>query len=114
MLKKRGLCFKCGENHLMKDCKKRGCFICKGNHHSSLHEERSNNDGGSVTAFTPSEECILPLLPFEIRGEEVWGVLDTGSSKNYICRKAIERCNLKPIRWETTRLRTAEGIGKAS
>ena len=98
----------------MKDCKKRGCFICKGNHHSSLHEERSINDRGSVTAFTPSEECILPLLPFEGRGEEVWGVLDTGSSKNYVCRKAIERCNLKPIQWETTRLRTAEGIGKAS
>ena len=114
MLKKRGLCFKCGENHLMKDCKKRGCFICKGNHHSSLHEERSRNEGGNLTGFTPSEECILPLLPFEIRGEEIWGVLDTGSSKNYICRKAIESCNLKPIRWETTRLRTAEGIGKAS
>ena len=113
-LKKRGLCFECGENHLMRDCKKRGCFICKGSHHSSLHEERSRNDGGSLTVLTPSEECILPLIPFEVKGEEVWGVLDTGSSKNYICRKAIERCKLSPIRWETTRLRTAEGIGRAT
>ena len=98
----------------MRDCKKRGCFICKGSHHSSLHEERSRNYGGSLTVPTPSEECILPLIPFEVKGEEVWGVLDTGSSKKYICRKAIERCKLSPIRWETTRLRTAEGIGRAT
>ena len=114
ILKKRGLCFKCGENHLMRDCKKRGCFICKDGHQSSLHEERSRNEEGSLTAFTQSEECNLPLLPFEVKGEEIWGVLDTGSSRNNICRKAIEECNLNPVGWETTKLRTAEGTGRAT
>ena len=108
------MCYKCDENHLMRNCKKRGCLICKGSHHSSLHEDRSRNEEGSLTVFTPSEECNLKLLPSEVKGEEIWGVPDTASSTNYICRKATEECKLNPIRWETTKLRTAEGIGRAT
>ena len=39
-LKRRGLCYKCGDKHMVKDCVKRGCFRCKGNHHVSIHEDR--------------------------------------------------------------------------
>ena len=116
-LKKRGLCYKCGQNHLVKDCSRRGCFICKGNHHSSLHvekEEKESEHDALNCGYTPSGECALPLIPLEIKGETIWGFLDTCSTRNYISRQAVEQCSLKPVRWETVSLRTVEGQGKTS
>jgi len=40
ILRRKGACFKCGGNRLMKNCMKRSCFVCQGKYHSSLHEER--------------------------------------------------------------------------
>ena len=116
-LKKRGLCFKCGEKHMVKDCRRRGCFQCKGNHHVSIHEDRKQkNDVSSSTAdvsgYTFSGDCVMPLIPFEVKGVEIWGILDTGSTKNWITTRAIRMLRLVPERWEETKLRTAEGDGK--
>ena len=115
-LKKRGLCYKCGQSHLVKDCSRRGCFICKGNHHSSLHveKEKESEHGSLNCGYTPSGECALPLIPVEIKGETIWGFLDTCSTKNYNSRQAVERCSLKPVRWGTVSLRIVEGQGKTS
>jgi len=116
-LKKRGLGYKCGQNHLVKDCSRRGCFICKGNHHSSLHvekEERECEHDPLNCGYTPSGEFVLPLTPVEIKGEAICGFLDTCSTRNYISRQAVERCSLKPVRWETVSLRTVEGQRKTS
>ena len=68
----------------MKDCNKRGCFICKGSHHSSLHEERGEKESENTSlncGYTPSGECALPLILVEIKGETIWGFLDTCSTK---------------------------------
>ena len=114
ILKRKGACFNCGENHLMKNCMKRGCFVCHGNHHSSLHGERAQKLEESLSAYTPSNDCIMPLIPVEVKGEQIWGLLDTGATKKYISRKAVEMLKLKPLRWETTSLRTAAGESKAT
>ena len=93
-LKKKVLCFKCGQNHLMKDCNKRGCYICQGNHHSSLHEERGKRGERKNASFncgyTPSGGCALPLIPVEVKGKTIWGFLDICLTKNYISKKPVE------------------------
>ena len=78
----------------MKDCSRRGCFICKGNHHSSLHvekEEKESENDPLNCGCTPSAECALPLIPAEIKGETNWGLLDTCSTRTYISRQTVER-----------------------
>ena len=65
---------------------KRGCFICKGNQHSSLHEERGEKESVNTSlncGYTPSGECALPSIPVEVKGETIWGFLDTCSTNNY-------------------------------
>ena len=109
ILKRNGACFKCRENHLMKSCTRRGCFICQGNHHSSLYEERDQKPEESLISYNPSSDCIMPLIPAEVKGQQIWGILDTGATKNYISRKAVGLLKLKPLRWETNSLRTAAG-----
>ena len=117
-LKRRGLCYKCGDKHMVKDCVKRGCFCCKGNHHVSIHEDRKckTNPGETETedviGYTLSGQCVMPLIPFDIKETEIWGILDTGSTKNYITAKAVDMLKLRPDRWEETTLRTAEGMGR--
>ena len=108
ILRRKGACFKCGGNHLMKNCMKRGCYICQGNHHSSLHEEKDQKPEENQL-YTPSNDCIMPLIPVEVKGQQIWGILDTGATKNYISRKAVEFLKLKPLRWEVNSLRTAAG-----
>ena len=90
----------------MKNYMKRGCSICQGNHHSSLHEERDQKPEENHL-YTPSNDCIVPLVPVEVKGQQIWGILDTGASKNYISMKAVEHLKLKPLRWEINSLRTA-------
>ena len=109
--KKKGS--KCGQNHLMADCNKRGCFISEGS--TSLSEERveESQNASFNCGYTPSGECVLPLIPAEVNRETIWRFVET-STENYISRQAMEACSLKPIRWETINLRTVEGQGKSS
>ena len=51
----------------------------------------------------------MPLVPVEVKGQQKWGIVDTGATKNYINMKAVEHLKLKPLRWEITSLRTAAG-----
>ena len=113
-LKRRGLCFKCGEKHLVKDCRKTGCFQCKCNHHVSIHEERKQRTNvlapiADVSGYTFSGDCVMPLISFDVKGNEIWGMLDTGSMKKWITTSILK---LVPERWEETKLRTAEGDRK--
>ena len=108
ILRRKGACFTCGGNHLMKNCMKRGCFVCQGNHNSSLHEERDQKPE-EKQLYSPSNDCIMPLIPVEVKGQQIWGILDTGPTKNYISRKAVEHLKLKPLRWKINSLRAAAG-----
>ena len=90
VLKKRDLCYKCGQRHLVEDLNRRFCFICKGNnHHSSLdvEKEEESEHGPLYCGYTPSGECALPLIPVEIKGETIWGFLDICSTKNIFADK---------------------------
>ena len=66
-LKRRGLWFKCEEKHLVKDCRKRGCFQCKGSHHVSIHKERKQRNNvlapiAGVSGDTFPGDCVMPLI----------------------------------------------------
>ena len=54
----------------------------------------------------------MPLISFDVKGNEIWGILDTGSTKNWIATRAISMLKLAPERWEKTKLGTAEAEGK--
>ena len=99
ILRRKGACFKCGEDHLMKVCMKGGCFISQGNHHSSLHEEKAQKSEESLISYTPSNDCIILLIPVEVKGQKIWGILDTGDTKNYISKRitSVKLLKLKPL-----------------
>ena len=46
---------------------KRGGFVCQGNHHSSLHEERDQKPEENQL-YTLSNDCIMSLIPVEVKG----------------------------------------------
>ena len=75
-LRKNGLCFKCGDKHLVKHCKRRGCYCCKGAHHSSIHEERTGRTADTareldvreqITGYTSTNDRVMPLVPFPVK-----------------------------------------------
>ena len=67
---------------------KRGGFVCQGNHHSSLHEERDQKPEENQL-YTLSNDCIMSLIQVEVKGQQIWGILDAGSTKYYISTKAV-------------------------
>jgi len=58
---------------LMKNCMKKGYFVCQGNHHSYLHEERDQKPDASQL-YTPFNYCIMPFIPVEVKGQKIWGI----------------------------------------
>ena len=83
----------------------------------SIHEERKQRTNVlaaivDVSGYTFSGDCVMPLISFDVKGNEMWGILDTGSTKNWITTRAISILKLVPERWEETKLRTGEGDGK--
>ena len=123
-LKRRGLCFKCGQKHLVKDCRKRGCFQSKGNHHVSISVETKQRTNvltptADVCGCTFFGDCVMPLTSFNVKGNEIWKILDSGSTKRLDHNKSnTYMLKLVPERWGGggggggTKLRTAEGDGK--
>ena len=105
----------------MKHCKRRGCYYCKGAHlRCSIHEERTVRTDDTareldvreqVTGNTSTNDCVMPLVPFPVKGYDIWGILDTGSTKNWISLTAVRNLKLTPHRWEMSKFRTAEGSG---
>ena len=77
------LCYNCGRpGHREKQCRSRGCFKCKGKHHTSICDRiqgRPQNESETVmTTYTPSvEEKSLPaVIPVIIKGKTFWAYLD--------------------------------------
>ena len=63
-------------------------------------------DSTVFTAYNPgSEDRLLPaIILLKIQGITLWAYLDTGSGRNFISRKAIEKLNLKPTHHESHQL----------
>lgn len=61
------LCYNCGRaGHIGHHCRSRGCFKCKGRHHTSICDR---NDHALLTVYTPSAEETLPaIIPVKING----------------------------------------------
>ena len=88
------------------------------NHHS-IHEESTiiTDDTArttcqrTVSGYTSTNYCVMPLVPFPVKGYDIWGILDTGSTKNWISLTAVRKLKLTHHGWEMIRLRIAEGPG---
>ena len=84
------LCFNCGRaGHRDSKCRSRGCFKCKGKHHTSLCDKPQERNNGSdhnamLNGYSPSsEEKSLPaIVPLKIKGKTFWAYLDKGSRRN--------------------------------
>ena len=77
------------------------------------------NGPSDSTVFTAynrgSENRSLPAITvLMIQGITLWAYLDTGSGRNFISRKAIEKLNLKPTRHESHQFVTINGVQKQS
>ena len=102
----------------MKYCKRKGCYYCKGAHHSSIDDERTVRTDDTareldvrehVTGYTSTNDCVMSLVPFPVKGYDIWGILDTRSTKNWISLTAVRNLKLTLHRWEMIKHRTAEG-----
>ena len=107
------LCYNCGRGgHIGHRCRSRGCFNCKGRHHTSICDRKENP---VLTVYTPSAEETLPaIIPVKINGTTLWAYLDTGSGRNFISEEAIKRLQLNPVRHETRQIVTLSGTQKQS
>ena len=107
------LCYNCGRaGHIGHHCRSRGCFKCKGRHHTSICDR---NDNPLLTVYTPSAEETLPaIIPVKINGTTLWAYLDTGSGRNFISLEAVKRLKLNPVRHETRQIVMLSGTQKQS
>ena len=91
-------------------CLKKGCYFCKGKHHSSLCEKEKDEKASVLPGFTPlAEETLPPILPVRIEGKVIWAFLDTGSERNFISKTATRMLKLKPERYMTRDMTTING-----
>ena len=107
------LCYNCGKGgHIGHHCRSRGCFNCKGRHHTSICDRKENP---VLTVYAPSAEETLPaIIPVKINGTTLWAYLDTGSGRNFISEEAIKKLQLNPVRHETRQIVTLSGTQKQS
>lgn len=112
-LRDNRLCYNCARTgHISQQCRSRGCFKCKGKHHTSICDK---NENPLLTVYTPSTEETLPaIIPVKIDGKTLWAYLDTGSGRNFISAEAIKRLKLSPVRHETRKIVTLSGTQRQS
>lgn len=108
------LCYNYGTlGHPANKCRSRGCYKCKGRHHTSICVKEGDL---VLTAFTPkSEKQTLPaIIPVQINGTTLWAYLDTGAGRNFISSDAASKLKFNPICHETRQIVTLGGTKKRS
>ena len=114
LLKEKRRCFLCTRaNHMKKDCDtKRKCFRCKGNHHTSICQKNFNFEDAKQerkesipetkceTAFSRKKSILLQTAQLDVQAVPRSGglkrsisckvILDSGSQRSYITKKAAE------------------------
>ena len=112
------LCFNCGRvGHRESKCRSRGCYKCKGNHHTSLcdkpKQDKGRESNDPMLNSPSSEEKSLPaIVPLKIKGKTFWAYLDTGSGRNFISKEAVRQLKLSPQRHESRNILTVNGSKK--
>jgi hypothetical protein len=113
----KNLCFNCGRTgHRGNQCRSRGCLKCNAKHHTSLCDKNEDNQKNktSLTGFTTlTEEKSLPAIITIIKRQTLWAYLDTGSSRNFISRKAVKKLDLNPTH-ESREIVTVNGTSTQS
>ena len=103
---------KVSAGHIDHHCQSRGCFKCKGKHHTSICD---CNDCPLLTVYTLSAEETLPaIIPVKINGTTLWAYLDPQPGKNFISLDAVRRLKLNTVCHETQQLVTLSGKQKQS
>ncbi|XP_076246401.1 uncharacterized protein LOC143186603 [Calliopsis andreniformis] len=100
LVKKHKLCFKClCEGHVRGDCRDTNCSVCRGNHHSLLHDPRScyraarraSKPTTRETRTRDTSRTEVNILPVRIVGQKnavnTFALLDEGSTITLIDRK---------------------------
>ena len=111
------LCFNCGKSgHRANKCHSRGCVKCRARHHTSLCDQEPTTEKPVFNGYTsPIEgQALPPMIPINIRGTILWAYLDSGSSRNFISREAIQRLKLTPVCHEKREIVTLSGTTKQS
>ena len=110
ILARKNLCFNCTKHgHGAANCPSRGCFKCKGRHHTSICPADIKSTMGKTTdnkenekLGTLSEEVrtLHPTVMAMANGEKVRIMLDSGAGSSYVCTELLTTLGLKPIRRE--------------
>lgn len=98
-------CFNClNPSHQLKDCKSIfSCRICKRNHHTLLHRDKSSesNQSSSTLVSRSLTHTTVLLATAMIQVRDAFGsmqsfraLFDTGSQSNFITEKAVKRLSL--------------------
>ena len=113
------LCFNCARHgHQGNECRGKGCYKCKGRHHTSLCMREDCAKGakaeGVLNGYTPVEKSLPAIIPIKVGDKTLWAFLDTGSGRNYISSEAARKLNLYPEKHENQNIVTISGIKKQS
>eukprot|EP00794_Sanderia_malayensis_P000965 gene965-biopygen216 len=103
ILRQKRLCFNCtGANHRALECQvKSGCRNCHSRHHTSICDNRSNENKTShptqVMLATGTQGIIYPVVVVKVNGITCRALLDTGAGSSYISSKLIDILKIKPV-----------------
>ena len=85
------LCFNCGGQHRVFDCKStRTCRHCKAKHHTSICDRISDNVDVDPMMLTPKKGVIYPVAIGRVNGLLCRIFLDTGTGSRYASSKLIQ------------------------
>lgn len=106
-IKELGLCFRCLNKHLAKDCNKT-CFYCKGNHHAVLCQRHiiRTRETTRVMANLAKEkkshrQTLLQIAEVRVKGEKCALkanlLFDSGSDRSYISSSLVGKVKPKRV-----------------
>lgn len=119
-IKEKRLCWKCLGTHKLKDCySKFSCAICKGAHHTILHEKDQASMCGEVSCLSGEVGlrnrlgiATVRIDGIEKKNVEFKALLDTGSNMTLISKKAAQRLGL-PVSFSSISINGIGGTQKA-
>lgn len=103
---KAGKCFKClKKNHLSRTCKEKiRCQKCNGNHYKLLCKSEDYKQGQKINAFSNYfvyDNIFMQILLVKLQGNRsdqcIRSMIDSGSTRSYVTRKAAEHFGLEVI-----------------
>ena len=117
ILNKKKLCYNCtSKDHRAIDCRsKRTCQLCKGNHRTSISNDRnkeneqetSHKSSGEQPLFVAKDfQVAYPVVVVNVDGIKRRTLLDTGAESSYISSSLANRLKKNPSRKDYKQIET--------